>query len=338
MAVRLRSLRARQYKQGRKVASHVPRSRRPDVRVLTSGCGRYGPPVPTLPNFDLQSHSQCSDGSLEPAQVVAAAAEAGVELLALTDHDTVDGVAEAMEAGREHGIGVVSGVEISAVRGPNLDVHVLGYGFEPGHPALAEALARFRAERELRNDRIVDRLRDLGLRVDLEEVERRRESGRPVGRPHLARAVLAEPENAQRLAAEGADTVDGMFRVYLADGGPGWVPRESPTVPEAIEVVHAAGGVAVWAHPFFDVTSREEVLAEIDRFHAHGLDGVECFYVTYSRDQVELLCDHCEAHGLLRTGSADFHGPDRPSFNRFRAFDLHGREPELGPIAAAPPG
>lgn len=291
--------------------------------------------MPGRPNFDLQSHSRCSDGSLAPAEVVAAAAGAGVKLLALTDHDTVDGVAEAVAAGRSHGVQVATGVEVSAVRGPDLDVHVLGYAFDPQDPTLGAALGRFRAERELRNDRILDRLHELGLEVDTAEVNARREAGAPVGRPHIARAVLAAPANRERLAAEGADSVDGMFRGYLADGGAAWVSREGPSVAEAIDVIHAAGGVAVWAHPFFDVDSPEEVLAEIDRFRGDGLDGVECFYVTHAREQVELLCDHCERHGLLRTGSADFHGPDRPMFSRFCAFELYGREPELGPIAAA---
>ena len=155
-----------------------------------------------------------------------------------------------------------------------------------------------------------------------------------MGRPHLAQAVLAVPANRERLAAEGADTVDGMFRAYLGDGGPAWVARDGPFVTEAVETIHAAGGVAVWAHPFFDVSSTDEVRAEIDRFRADGLDGVECFYITHTRAQVDVLCDHCERHDLLRTGSADFHGPDRPAFSRFRAFELYGREPELGPIGA----
>jgi predicted metal-dependent phosphoesterase TrpH len=307
--------------------------------ATTSARGRrarreYGSRVSGRPTFDLQSHSRCSDGSLAPAQVVAAAADAGVELLALTDHDTVDGVAEAVETGRASGVRVATGVEISAVRGPDLDVHVLGYAFDPAHPALADALGRFRAERELRNDRILDRLRELGLEADLAEVAARREAGQPVGRPHLAHAVLAAPGNRERLVAEEADTVDGMFRAYLGDGGPAWVARDGPFVTEAVEAIHAAGGVAVWAHPFFDVSSPDEVRAEIDRFRAEGLDGVECFYVTHTRAQVDVLCDHCEREGLLRTGSADFHGPDRPAFSQFRAFELYGREPELGPIGA----
>jgi len=92
---------------------------------------------------------------------------------------------------------------------------------------------------------------------------------------------------------------------------------------------HAAGGVAVWAHPFWDLASPDEVLVEIDRFVADGLDGVECFYPSHTREQVDLLCDRCEAGGLLKTGSGDFHGPGHPIFSGFATFELHGREPDL---------
>jgi predicted metal-dependent phosphoesterase TrpH len=99
-------------------------------------------------------------------------------------------------------------------------------------------------------------------------------------------------------------------------------------------VIHAAGGVAVWAHPYWDIDQDAEVLARIDAFAAAGLDGVEVFYPSFTAAQTHLLADRCEALGLLTTGSADFHGPEHPRFNAFRAFDLHGREPRLGPIAA----
>jgi predicted metal-dependent phosphoesterase TrpH len=294
----------------------------------------YGPRM-DAPAFDLQSHSLVSDGSLAPADVVARAAEAGVELLSLTDHDSISGISEARAAGSEHGVRLVTGVELSAVRGPDRDVHVLGYGFDPQHPGLAEALARFRADRELRVERMVERLEGFGLAVDGTVIEGRRGRGLPVGRPHLAEAVLAVESNRELLVAAGADSFQGMFDVFLAEGARAWVPRTEPDVADAIAAVHAAGGVAVWAHPFLDVGGGEEVLAEIDRFRADGLDGVECFYPTFEREQVDLLCDHCEAHGLLRTGSSDFHAPDHARFDRFRAFWLFGREPELGPISAA---
>jgi predicted metal-dependent phosphoesterase TrpH len=105
-------------------------------------------------------------------------------------------------------------------------------------------------------------------------------------------------------------------------------------VAEAVEAIHAAGGVAIWAHPFWDVEDPEEVLAMIDRFRALGIDGVEAFYVTHTREQTELLAARCEDLELLSTGSADFHGPDNRLFSRFMAFDTEGLRPNLGPIAA----
>lgn len=284
------------------------------------------------PTFDLQAHSVHSDGTLPAAKVVARAAAAGVRLLSLTDHDTVDGVDEALKAGRSAGIRVARGVEVTAVRAADADVHVLGYELDHRDPGLASFLGSARADRELRMERMADRMEELGLRFDRSELRARREAGKPVGRPHLAGAVLACEENLERLRAEGADTLDGLFSTYLVEGARAWVPRTQPTVADAIAAIHAAGGVAVWAHPWHDVGVRDEVLAEIDRFRAAGLDGVECFYVEHSREQTEALCDHCEAVGLLRTGSADFHGLDHPRYFRFRAFELYGREPELGPI------
>ena len=102
---------------------------------------------------------------------------------------------------------------------------------------------------------------------------------------------------------------------------------------EAIEAIHDAGGVAVWAHPFWDIEDPDEVLASIERFRAHGIDGVEAFYVTHTPEQTSLLAERCAELGLLSTGSADFHGPDNRIFSSFLAFDTYGHEPNLGPIA-----
>jgi predicted metal-dependent phosphoesterase TrpH len=105
-----------------------------------------------------------------------------------------------------------------------------------------------------------------------------------------------------------------------------------PTVAEAIDVIHDAGGVAIWAHPFWDIEAGEEVLESVDRFAAAGLDGVEAFYVTHTAEQTRMVAERCAERDLLTTGSADFHGPEHPHFSRFRAFDLYGLEPRLGPI------
>jgi predicted metal-dependent phosphoesterase TrpH len=284
------------------------------------------------PTFDLQSHSIHSDGALPPAAVVALAARAGVELLALSDHDSVNGVDEALAAGAEHGVRIVPATEISALRSPDEDVHVLGYGIDHRDPGLLQWLETSRADRELRAERMGERLEELGFELDRSGIEERRAAGKTVGRPHIAAAVLAVAANAERMGAEGIDDVGPFIASYLIPGAPGYLPRLTPTVEDAVRTIHAAGGVAVWAHPFWDLDDPDEVLSEIDRFRAWGLDGVETFYATHTREQTHLIHDHCSELGLLQTGSADFHGPEHKEFSAFRAFDLYDREPVLGPI------
>ncbi len=291
-----------------------------------------------IPAFDLQSHSLHSDGHLSPTEVVARAARAGVELLALSDHDTVDGVDEALQAGLEYGVHVVPSTEISAVDGQYEDLHVLGYRIDHHDPVLRERLADARADRERRADAMAAKLRELGFEVDPAPIEARKVAGKPVGRPHLAAAVVDHPANAERLEAEGLTDVSSFIPAYLIQGTSGYVARSYPTVAEAITWIHEAGGVAVWAHPFWDIEDEQQVLAAIDRYRAEGLDGVEVYYTTHTPEQTALLADRCSELGLLTTGSADFHGPEHRLFSSFRAFDLQGRTPELGPINAGVSG
>jgi predicted metal-dependent phosphoesterase TrpH len=283
--------------------------------------------------FDLQSHSTHSDGALGAAEVVQRAADAGVELLALSDHDTVEGVPAALEAAAELGVRLAPAVEISSVDGEQQDLHVLGYLIDHRDPVLNERLSVSRADREQRAEAMADALRELGYALDDTELARRRAQGKPIGRPHLADAVVSHPANAQRLEAEGLAERSAFLEAYLIDGRPAFRPRTKPTVPESIQIIHGAGGVAVWAHPFWDVEDPAEALAAIDRYRACGLDGVECFYATHTREQAELLADRCAELGLLSTGSSDFHGPNHRLFSRFRAFSTYGRTPTLGPIA-----
>jgi predicted metal-dependent phosphoesterase TrpH len=278
------------------------------------------------PTFDLQSHSTHSDGALAPAEVVARAAAAGVELLALTDHDSVSGVDEALAAGREHGIRVVAATELSTLDEAGEDLHLLGYGMDHHAPAFTAALESFRADRRARGHRMADALRENGWQLDVPE----RES---LGRPHLAAAAFEHPANQERIRAAGLATPSALLEAELIPGAPSYRRRALPTVGAAIELVHAAGGVAVWAHPFWDVEAPADVLSAIDRFAALGLDGVEAFYVTHTAQQTRLVADRCAQLGLLTTGSADFHGPGHPLFSAFRAFELHGIEPRLGPLA-----
>ena len=285
------------------------------------------------PRFDLQSHSVHSDGHLPAAEVVAHAARAGVELLALSDHDTVDGVDEALKAGLEHGVTVVPTTEISAVDGGYEDLHVLGYGIDHHDAVLLERLRDARADRERRAERMGQKLRELGYEIDPSVIEARKEAGRPVGRPHLTQAVIQHPANKERLEREGLNEVSLFLPEYLIPGKPAYMPRTRPTVAEAIRWIHDAGGVAVWAHPFWDVEDPDEVLRKIDAFREAGLDGVEVFYATHDAAQTKLLSERCAELGLLATGSSDFHGPDHKLFSRFLDYEFHGRDPELGPIA-----
>jgi len=288
---------------------------------------------PHAPRFDLQSHSIHSDGSLSASEVVRCAARAGVKVLALTDHDTVDGVPEAFEAATRRGVELIAAAELSAVHGGEEDLHILGYGIDHRDPDLRDALSDWRADRGRRIEAMADRLEHLGLAVDRAELDARAKDGKPLGRPHLAQAVMGHPANRGRLAREGIDGPAGLFPAYLVPGTPAYVARTRPTVSEAIAAIHAANGLAVWAHPFWDVEDADRVHETVDAFAADGLDGVECFYVTHTARQTHLLHGQCVQRGLLMTGSADFHGPEHPRFNRFRAFELHGLQPDLGRLA-----
>jgi len=262
----------------------------------------------TAPWFDLQSHSTYSDGALAPAEVVDRACQAGVRVLALTDHDTVDGVEEALKASTN--VTVIPAVELSSVHNDFEDLHILGYGIDHTDPTLLATLADFRADRVRRILAMADKLREAGFTIP--------EIDHPSpGRPLLAKAIARQTDL----------STDEIFTRYLVPGTPTYVGRSRPTVRQAIEVIHAAGGVAVWAHPYWDM---DEALAALNTFADWGIDGVEAFYATHDEQQTRALHAAARERGLLTTGSADFHGPAHDHFNRFRAFDLYGLEPDLG--------
>ncbi|MEA2156671.1 MAG: 3,5-nucleoside bisphosphate phosphatase [Solirubrobacteraceae bacterium] len=287
----------------------------------------------TSPHFDLQAHSLHSDGTLAPADVIARAAAAGIRVTALSDHDTLAGVEEALAAGVRHGVEVVPATEVTVCDGVCDDLHMLGYLVDHHDAGLLELLAGSCADRDQRIRAMAAALRGEGWTLDERPLRARTARGRPVGRPHLAQAVLREEANASRLAAEGVADIGAFIAAYLVCDTPGFVARTMPATRNVIDVIHAAGGVAVWAHPFWDVADPEVVTTTVRRLAAAGLDGVEAFYITHTQEQTDLLVALCEELGLLTTGSADFHGPEHKLFNRFGAFSLHGHEAVLGPIA-----
>jgi predicted metal-dependent phosphoesterase TrpH len=292
-------------------------------------------PESTAPSFELQGHSTQSDGELSPTETVSAAKDAGVELFALTDHDSVDGVAEAAHAAGQVGLRLVAGVEISVIDPAAADLHMCGYGFDPADPALLAQLAHSREDRERRAARMIEALQENGWSVNHELLNRRALAGKTIGRPHLAEAVTSEPQNAERLRREGLENPTDFLVAYLIEGKPAFRDREAPSAAMAISLIHSAGGVAVWAHPFWDVDADAEVIATLERFVGLGLDGVEAFYVTHTRAQTDVLVRRATELGLLTTGSSDFHGPNHRQFNRFRQFSTYGHKPNLGPLLAS---
>jgi 3',5'-nucleoside bisphosphate phosphatase len=264
--------------------------------------------------IELQSHSTVSDGQLEPAGVVAAAAEAGVVTLALSDHDAVAGVPEAAEAAEELEVALVPAAEISCVHEFADDLHMLGYWIDL--EAIAPACERAQRERVSRAGEIIERLRSFGFELTLDDAIAESGDALSIGRPHIARAAGTKPEQ-----------MGAFFEEYLVPGAKAFVPRSWPTADEAAELIHAAGGVAVVAHPYWDVKDPERVEILIT---ALDVQGIEAFYPDHTREQTEHLLRICSDRGLTPTGSSDFHGPTHKTFSRFGAYQTYGLgEPEV---------
>jgi 3',5'-nucleoside bisphosphate phosphatase len=266
--------------------------------------------------LDLQSHSTFSDGELPPAEVVATAVDAGVTTLALTDHDGIDGVAEAAAAATDAGIELVPATEISCVHGSIDDMHMLGYWVDT--IAIAPAMERAQRERITRAKEIVERLNEQGVPVRFEDAIAQAGDASSVGRPHIAKAAGVEP-----------DQMSAFFEEWLVPGAKAFVSRRWPDAAEAIEIIHGAGGAAVLAHPFWDMSEPERVAALVDDL---DLEGVECFYPAHDRAQTKFLVELCRQRGLAATASSDFHGPSHKMFNSFGAYSTYDLgEPELPP-------
>jgi predicted metal-dependent phosphoesterase TrpH len=269
--------------------------------------------------IELQSHSTVSDGQLAPAEVVEKAAAAGVTVLALTDHDAIAGVAEAEGAAERLGVTLIPAIEMSCVHEFAEDLHVCGYWVDVG--AIAPACERAQHERVTRAAEIVGKLRQEGFELHLEDAVREAGDALSIGRPHIARAAGAEGD------------LGPFFEEYLVPGAKAFVPRRWPTAAEAVEVIKEAGGVAVVAHPYWDIEDPEEV-EELIR--ALDIDGVEAYYPTHSRAQTEHLLGLCEELDLIPTGSSDYHGPTHKTFASFGAYDTYGLgEPQ---VPQKPPG
>jgi predicted metal-dependent phosphoesterase TrpH len=240
---------------------------------------------------DLHAHSTASDGSRAPADVIREAKRIGLTAIALTDHDTLDGIPEATAAGTELGVRVVVGVELSAVE-DGVETHILGLHLSET-AALEERLVQLRDMRRTRAERIVQRLNELGVRVDFSAVLEQAAGG-AIGRPHVARAMIAE--------GWAVDFRDAFDR-YLGNGRPAYVGKDRLAVAEAIELIHRARGLAVLAHPAHGGT-RER----IEAFVREGIDGVEVRHPSQSSEDISRLAALVELFSLVPSGGSDWHG------------------------------
>jgi hypothetical protein len=251
--------------------------------------------------IDLHLHTTHSDGSLRPADVLTLAQKAGVSALAITDHDIMDGLPEAMAVGTQLGIEVLPGVEISSFDGKG-ELHILGYCLNWRDEKLQSRLAVLRASRHRRNPLIVERLQAMGLELTYDEV-RALAGTESVGRPHIARVLM---EKGYVTSAKEA------FDRYLAEGRPGYVARELPSPAEAIRWIKEAQGVAVLAHPTWVKESDTALPAFVRALKDNGLGGIEVHYSTHTQQQTVRFLELAKQFDLLVTGGSDFHGLTKP--------------------------
>jgi 3',5'-nucleoside bisphosphate phosphatase len=252
---------------------------------------------------DLHTHSRCSDGTDTPAEVMAAAARAGLDVVALTDHDVVTGWDEAGAAAEQHGVVLVPGVEISC-QSDGISVHLLAYLPDPASAPLARTMERVREHRDRRIRRTVELLAADGFPVDYADIVAHAAPGATLGRPHVADALVRAGRFADRDAAF-AEVLHGRSRYYVRH----WAPAPG----EAVGLVRAAGGVAVMAHPFASARGRlvgEEVIEEmVDA----GLQGLEVDHRDHGPAEREHARALCRRLGLFGTGSSDYHGTGKPN-------------------------
>ena len=249
--------------------------------------------------LDLHIHTTASDGSLTPTQVVQLARKKGFSLIAVTDHDTMGGVAEALEAGKKYNVDVVPGVEISS--GVTLEVHMLGYGMSPDHPVMKAMMEDMRAARVERMERIIENLQKMGVPITVEEVEA--VAGGAIGRPHIAQVLIAHGL---------VPDVRTAFREYIGVGAKAYVERRKMTSEQVIANIRDAGGVPVLAHGGLLRISEVELNQWIDSMAKKGLMGLECYHNAHTPQMERLLRVAAERNGLLVTGGSDFHGASRP--------------------------
>ena len=273
----------------------------------------------TLLGIDLHTHTTASDGSLSPVQLVQKAQEIGLSALAVTDHDTISGLADAAAEAKRRGLDFLAGVELS-VEDKEGRFHLLGYGFNPNFPELAEKLVELRRSRAARNTQMAEKMAELGLPVTMDDV---RDAARKHAEDGEESEVIARPHFAQALIAKGVvGSVQEAFDKYLASGKPLYHAKEVLTPADAIALLHRAGGVAVMAHPGLVPLSKPALAARVKSLAEDaGMDGIEALYSQHSSADTAFFLELARENGLLVTGGSDFHGTPKPHVPLGIVFD-----------------
>jgi predicted metal-dependent phosphoesterase TrpH len=267
-----------------------------------------------MPSYDLHCHSTWSDGLLAPAALVARAALRGVDVLSLTDHDEIGGLAEARAAASDAGIAFINGAELS-VSWSNLTLHVVGLAIDPANAVLGEGLASIRSGRTARARRMAEGLAAVGIPNAFEGAMKYVTSERLISRTHFARFLVESGRVGE---------VKDVFKRYLTRGKPGYVPHQWATLPAALDWIHGAGGQAVLAHPGrypLTPTAMRRLLGE---FRDRGGDGIEIYSASHTPAQAREFATYAQSFNLAGSAGSDFHGPGESW------LDL-GRLPELPP-------
>ena len=254
-----------------------------------------------MQRIDLHTHSCASDGSLSPSKVMQAAKDAGLSAVALTDHDTIHGVREAMDTARQLGIECIPGIELSAFY-KNLEVHIVGLFLNINDQKLHARLEDFRNIREKRNQRMLKKMQAAGIDITMDKL-RAFEGDGVITRANLARYLLH---------IGYIDSIDEAFDKYLSPGMPFFEQKTGITPKDAIRAIRDNGGVAILAHPSTYKFTRSELIQCIEELKSYGLQGIETYYSTFSDADHRDMKRLADQYGLLHSGGSDFHGNIKP--------------------------
>ncbi len=255
---------------------------------------------------DLHIHSNASDGILSPSEIVKIAKNLGLSAISITDHDTINGLDEAISTSKKIGLDFIPGIELSS-ESEDWDIHILGYFIDHHSKELREYLKNLQNKRKIRAKKIVNNLKNAGIKIEFEQVARE-SHGESIGRPHLARTLV-------KLGY--VDSVQKAFHVFLKRDGPYYVKKYTIYPDEVIKILLKASAIPVLAHPLSN--SNIDFIASLVKI---GLMGIEVYYPGYNRFEINKLIEIADRYGLIKTGGTDFHGSDPKINSKIRYINI----------------